>query len=220
MAPCPNSVNTIPRGEYVMSLFERHGEELLPTDGSATIYDNVLNHLDHHVVLSHLIDDIPWQSNSITMFGKQHLEPRRTAWFGDDGAHYTYSGIQMTPLSWTEPLLILRDICQKYSNATFNSVLLNLYRDGHDKMGWHADNEPELGLEPVIASLSLGATRRFRFRHRSTKQTVECELTHGSLLVMRGMTQRFWIHEIPRQTRVTEPRVNLTFRKIFSTEDA
>lgn len=199
-----------------MSLFQRDGEELLPDDGSVIIFDSVLDHLDHHSVFSHLINDVPWKSNTITMFGKQHLEPRRTAWFGDEGAMYTYSGIQMTPLPWTETLLTLRDICQQYSNSAFNSVLLNLYRNGHDRMGWHADNEPELGLEPVIASLSLGATRRFRFRHRSTKKIVECELTHGSLLVMRGVTQSFWVHEIPRQTRITDPRVNLTFRKILS----
>lgn len=215
MALCHNLVNTIRHGESVMSLFQRDGEELLPTDGSVVIFDNVVEHLDHENMFSHLINDTPWQSNTITMFGKQHVEPRRTAWFGDEGVTYTYSGIQMTPLPWTEVLAILRDLCQNYSNSMFNSVLLNLYRDGHDKMGWHADNEPELGPEPVIASLSLGATRRFRFRHRLTKQTVDCELSHGSLLVMSGVTQSFWVHEIPRQTRVTEPRVNLTFRKIF-----
>lgn len=197
-----------------MSLFRRRGEELLPTDGSALIYDDVLEDINQHEVFNELVADVPWQSNTITMFGKQHLEPRRTAWFGEDGATYTYSGIRLSPLPWTTTLLTLRDTCERYSNTSFNSVLLNLYRDGNDKMGWHADNEPELGVEPVIASLSLGVTRRFRFRHRLSKEIVECELPSGSLLVMSGATQSFWVHEIPRQVRITEPRINLTFRTI------
>ena len=110
---------------------------------------------------------------------------------------------------------MLRSVGALHSQSTFNSVLLNLYRDGHDRMGWHADNETELGTEPVIASLSVGATRRFRFKHRVSKDIVECELPHGSLLVMSGLTQHCWVHEIPRQMRVVEPRINLTFRNII-----
>lgn len=208
-----------------MSLFRRQGEELLPGDGSARIFDDVLdddaiqeqlcNSTVGGDVFDYLLTEIPWQSRTITMFGKQHREPRMTAWFGDDGASYTYSGIRLSPLAWTDTLQILREACATHSQSTFNSVLLNLYRDGNDKMGWHADDEKELGTEPVIASLSLGATRRFRFKHRHSKDIVECELAHGSLLVMSGLTQHCWVHEIPRQMRVDEPRINLTFRKII-----
>jgi alkylated DNA repair dioxygenase AlkB len=191
-----------------------NGRELLPTDGSAKMYDWVLGDSDSTLVMQELVTTVPWSSRTITMFGKQHVEPRRTAWFGDDGASYTYSGITMSPLTWTPLLTSLRKICEEHSGASFNSVLLNLYRDGNDKMGWHADDEPELGVEPIIASLSLGVTRRFRFRHRTTKEIVECELPTGSLVVMSGLTQKCWVHEVPRQKRITTPRINLTFRKI------
>jgi alkylated DNA repair dioxygenase AlkB len=191
-----------------------NGRELLPTDGSAKMYDWVLGDSDSTLVMQELVTTVPWSSQTITMFGKQHVEPRRTAWFGDDGASYTYSGITMSPLTWTPLLTSLRKICEEHSGASFNSVLLNLYRDGNDKMGWHADDEPELGVEPVIASLSLGVTRRFRFRHRTTKEIVECELPTGSLVVMSGLTQKCWVHEVPQQKRITTPRINLTFRKI------
>jgi alkylated DNA repair dioxygenase AlkB len=197
-----------------MSLFAVNGLELLPTDGSAKLFESVLGDSDPTVVMKELYESVPWASQTITMFGKQYEEPRRTAWFGDDGASYTYSGITMTPRAWTPVLQSLRSICEERSESTFNSVLLNLYRDGNDKMGWHADNEPELGSEPVIASLSLGATRRFRFRHRTTKEIVERELHTGSLVVMSGLSQKCWVHEVPRQKRVKTPRINLTFRKI------
>jgi alkylated DNA repair dioxygenase AlkB len=191
-----------------------NGRELLPTDGSAKMYDWVLGDSDSTLVMQELVTTVPWSSQTITMFGKQHVEPRRTAWFGDDGASYTYSGITMSPLTWTPLLTSLRKICEEHSGASFNSVLLNLYRDGNDKMGWHADDEPELGVEPIIASLSLGVTRRFRFRHRTTKEIVECELPTGSLVVMSGLSQKCWVHEVPQQKRITTPRINLTFRKI------
>ncbi|MTA93710.1 MAG: alpha-ketoglutarate-dependent dioxygenase AlkB [Actinobacteria bacterium] len=199
-----------------MSLFAVNGHELLPTDGSAKLYEWVLGDTDPSVVMQELLDSVPWASQTITMFGKQYVEPRRTAWFGDEGASYTYSGITMTPHPWTPLLQSLRDVCEQNSGSAFNSVLLNLYRDGNDKMGWHADDEPELGTEPVIASLSLGATRKFRFRHRVTKEVVECELPTGSLVVMSGLSQKCWVHEVPRQKRVNTPRINLTFRKIQS----
>ncbi len=217
MVQCPHLVNTPHIGEELaMSLFAVNGHELLPTDGSAKLYEWVLGDTDPSVVMQELLDSVPWASQTITMFGKQYEEPRRTAWFGDEGASYTYSGITMTPHPWTPLLQSLRDVCEQNSGSAFNSVLLNLYRDGNDKMGWHADDEPELGTEPVIASLSLGATRKFRFRHRVTKEVVECELPTGSLVVMSGLSQKCWVHEVPRQKRVSTPRINLTFRKIQS----
>ena len=215
MAQFPHLENTLHNGEEIaMSLFAVNGLELLPTDGSAKLFESVLGDSDPTMVMKELYESVPWASQTIMMFGKQYEEPRRTAWFGDDGASYTYSGITMTPRAWTPVLQSLRSICEERSESTFNSVLLNLYRDGNDKMGWHADNEPELGSEPVIGSLSLGATRRFRFRHRTTKEIVECELQTGSLVVMSGLSQKCWVHEVPRQKRVKTPRINLTFRQI------
>jgi alkylated DNA repair dioxygenase AlkB len=207
--------NTTHNGEPIaMSLFAVNGHELLPNDGSAKLYEWVLGDTDPNLVMQKLLTTVPWSSQTITMFGKQYEEPRRTAWFGDVGASYTYSGITMTPLAWTPLLESLRKICEERSGSSFNSVLLNLYRNGNDKMGWHADDEPELGTEPVIASLSLGATRRFRFRHRTTKEIVKCELPTGSLVVMSGLSQKCWVHEVPQQKRITAPRINLTFRQI------
>lgn len=215
MAQFPHLENTTHNGEELeMSLFASDFVELLPTDGSAKLCEWVLGEVDPTQVMHDLLETVPWTSQTITMFGKQHVEPRRTAWFGDEGASYTYSGITMTPHAWTPLLHSLREICEQRSGSSFNSVLLNLYRDGHDKMGWHADNEPELGAEPVIASLSLGATRKFRLRHRVTKEVVECALPTGSLVVMSGLSQKCWVHEVPQQKRVAEPRINLTFRKI------
>lgn len=215
MAQFPRLENTSRNGEdLAMSLFGAHQHELLPTDGSATFYEWVLGDIDPSLLMQELLESVPWASQTITMFGKQYVEPRRTAWFGDDGASYTYSGITMTPHAWSPVLQSLRKMCEEKSNASFNSVLLNLYRDGNDKMGWHADDEPELGAEPVIASLSLGATRKFRFRHRATREIVECDLPTGSLVVMSGLSQKYWVHEVPQQKRVTSPRINLTFRHI------
>jgi alkylated DNA repair dioxygenase AlkB len=148
------------------------------------------------------------------MFGKDIPQPRLVAWFGDPGCEYSYSGISMNLNEWTPQLLELKAVCEQFAGTTFNSTLANLYRNGNDKMSWHSDDEPELGIEPCIASLSLGATRRFKFRHRTTKEAVECSLPSGSLIVMSGLCQKMWEHEVPRETRVTEPRINLTFRAV------
>lgn len=197
-----------------MTLFDDGVTELLPFDGSAMLHDWVLGDRLAVDVFDELMEGTNWESRTITMFGKRHPEPRLTAWHGDEGARYRYSGIELSPSPWTPLLGSLRTICERISGAGFNSVLLNLYRDGNDKMGWHADDEPELGPDPVIASMSLGAVRRFRFRHRDTGEVVECEPPSGSLLVMSGSTQHRWVHEVPRQARVGEPRINLTFRHV------
>jgi alkylated DNA repair dioxygenase AlkB len=133
-------------------------------------------------------------------------------WFGD--RPYKYSGLTLEPREFTARLRHLATVAAERAGESFNTVLLNLYRDGRDSMGWHADDEPELGSEPVIASLSFGAVRRFRFRHRESREVVEVALEPGSVLVMRGLTQHCWMHELPKTTKVTEPRVNLTFRRI------
>lgn len=145
--------------------------------------------------------------------------PRRCAWYGDPGARYAYSGLPLEPLPWTQALAGLRKALESHLGAPFNSVLANWYRDGHDRMGWHADDEASLGPEPLIASLSLGAPRRFALRHRTRRDlpTAAITLEHGSLLVMAGPTQRCWKHALPAMARVTDPRINLTFRYVLPT---
>lgn len=159
--------------------------------------------------------EIDWRQEEIVLFGVRRLVPRLVAWHGDADAVYRYSGVEHQPLPWTAELLGLKHVAETHSAQRFNSVLLNLYRDGRDGMGWHADDEPELGVNPAIASLSLGATRRFRMRHRRHRdRTLAIDLEHGSLLVMQGATQHHWLHALPKTTRPTAERINLTFRSV------
>ncbi len=163
-----------------------------------------------------LMADIPFAAETIRLFGRPVQVPRLVAWHGDPGTTYTYSGTTHAPLPWSPALSDLRERVQARAGAPFNSVLANLYRGGADSMGWHADDEPELGAEPVIASLSLGATRRFQLKPRKgvPGQRVEIALTDGSLLVMRGRTQANWLHAVPKKAGPVGPRINLTFRYV------
>jgi len=165
---------------------------------------------------SELLELVDWKQHVIRIHGKAIASPRLSAWYGDPGARYRYSGLTLEPCTWLPILRRLKGKIEAACDAPFNSVLLNLYRDGSDSMGWHSDDEPELGARPVIASLSLGATRRFRLRHRRRREVapVEIELDGGSLLVMKGDTQRFWKHQVPKTRRAVGPRINLTFRYI------
>ena len=148
------------------------------------------------------------------IFGKVTPLPRLTAWYGDEGAGYEYSGIRNEPLEWTAELARLRDEAGEAAGVSFNSVLLNLYRDGSDSVSWHSDDEPELGQDPTIASVSLGATRRFKLRHKATRETVVRDLEDGSLLLMSGNSQRLWEHCITKTRRPVGKRINLTFRVV------
>jgi len=166
-------------------------------------------------LLAHLQRDIAWEVHRIRMFGRLVDSPRLSRWVGDTGAVYRYSGSDFLPQAWTPALEDLRGRLQEELGARFNSVLLNLYRDGRDAMGWHSDDEPELGPRPVIASVSLGAVRRFALRDRRESHLRQVlELPHGSLLVMSGDTQRLCRHALPRTARLLGPRINLTFRWI------
>ena len=165
-----------------------------------------------------LKNELIWQQSAIKMFGKTIQEPRLTAWYGDEGKIYTYSGKTQIPNAWHPALLIIKDKIEKQSDRceVFNSVLCNLYRTGIDSMGWHSDDEKELGINPVIASVNFGETRRFLLRHKKDKTIKhELSLTHGSLLLMHGTMQHFWQHAIPKEPKRTQPRINLTFRKII-----
>ena len=165
-------------------------------------------------LLAQLTAEVAWEQRSIRLFGQEIPQPRLTAWYGDPAARYTYSGLAWEPRPWTKTLLTLRQRVEAAASARFNSVLLNLYRDGRDSMGWHADDEPELGSTPAIASLSLGAARRFRLRPRAglAHPPLGLDLPGGSLLLMRGATQQHWQHALPKTSRPTGPRLNLTFR--------
>jgi len=166
-------------------------------------------------LFDHLMHSVPWQQRDITVWGKTHPQPRLTAWFGDPGRHYGYSGITMEAQPWTAVLTELRTGIEKHTSASFNSVLLNLYRDHRDSMGFHADDEPELGPCPTIASLSVGEERTLVFKHRTRKlPPVRIKLASGSLLVMKGETQHRWLHGIHKLTAPCGPRINLTFRNI------
>ncbi len=192
------------------------GIELLPFDGSAMLMTNFLGPDSADRYLDELLQNNPWEQRAITMFGKTIDEPRLSTWHSTQNLSYEYSGLLRTPALWTPLLSELLELCQSASGAKFNSVLVNLYRHGNDSMGWHADNEKANGPDPTIASISLGASRRFDLRHRESKETIRTELTHGSLLVMSGKSQNAWLHQIPKSKRVTEPRINLTFRLVHS----
>jgi len=178
---------------------------------------NFLPESEASTLRAQLTAEVAWEQRAIRMFGRELPQPRLTAWHGDPAARYTYSGLTWEPRPWTPALLDLRQRVAAATGARFNSVLLNYYRDGRDSMGWHADDEPELGPSPVIASLSLGATRRFRLRPIGPKagalaQPLGLDLPNGSLLLMRGPTQHCWQHALPKTARPTGPRLNLTFR--------
>ncbi len=163
-----------------------------------------------------LMAETHWQQDSIKLFGKVIPLPRLQAWYGDQGCHYSYSGLDLSPRSWTKTLISIRHQIKEKAGTRFNTVLLNLYRNGSDSNGWHADNEPELGKNPVIASLSLGETRRFKLRHcfDKTVKPITIDLPSGSLLLMAGTTQHYWQHCLAKTSRTVSPRINLTFRNI------
>jgi alkylated DNA repair dioxygenase AlkB len=168
--------------------------------------------------LAALREEVDWRQESIVLFGRRVAMPRLTAWHGDPGCAYTYSGLRNEPRPWTPTLRVIRARVEATLGQRFNAVLLNRYRDGTDGMGWHADDEPELGPDPTVASVSLGATRTFQLKHRTRRDAsrVELELGHGALLVMRPPTQACWLHQVPKRRGRDGPgeRVNLTFRHV------
>jgi alkylated DNA repair dioxygenase AlkB len=182
-------------------------------DGALSMLVQLPLSISNASVLERLMAETAWRSEQITVWGKQHPQPRLTAWHGT--AAYTYSGLTLQPLPFTPLLLEIKAAVEHACGRRFNSVLLNYYRNERDSMGMHSDDEPELGAEPAIASLSFGATRRFILKHKTKKTTVRLDLTCGSLLLMAGATQTHWLHGINKQTRAAGPRINLTFRNIL-----
>ncbi len=188
---------------------------LLPADGEVFFYPEFFSKTESDQLFNTLMQEISWKQEPIIIFGRQVIQPRLTAWYGDEGMSYRYSGITMQPDRWTAALLQIKERIEQVSGKRFNSALLNLYRDGKDSMGWHRDNEKELGINPVIGSVSFGATRKFVLKHyrdHALKRSVE--LTHGSFLCMQGKTQHCWLHSIPKTEKPLGSRINITFRII------
>lgn len=158
--------------------------------------------------------EIDWKQEEMIMYGKRLKFPRLTAWYGDNDKPYSFSGITLNPRPWTNDLIDIKRKIETKCNVIFNSVLLNLYRNGKDSISWHTDAEKELGTNPVIASVNFGEARTFQLRHQTTKQKIEIELSHGSLLIMQGELQHYWQHQVPKTSKEIGQRINLTFRVI------
>ena len=184
-------------------------------DADLLLYENA--GFEQAVLLAELVEETQWRSDEITLYGKTHQQPRLVAWYGDAGAGYSYSGVRHQPQPWSGVLQRIRERVESVSGYPFNSVLLNYYRDHNDSMGLHADDEPELGHEPVIASLSLGEERKLYFKHKTRRdlKAFNLPLPSGSLLIMKGATQRNWKHGMRKLNRPCGPRLNLTFRTIL-----
>ena len=184
-------------------------------DADIAYYPNFFDSNRANELFEKLKNEIPWQQDNITVFGKTHPQPRLTSLFGNEGKPYSYSNIVMQPNAWNPLVLFIKNEIEEICNENFTTVLLNYYRDGKDSNGWHADNEKELGRNPVIASVSFGAERFFHLQHNTIKeQKLKINLEHGSLLIMKGTTQHFWKHQIPKTAKEIGPRINLTFRII------
>lgn len=177
-------------------------------------FPNWLSHKHAKHLMAYFIEQLQWQQPSIVLYGKERKIPRLQAWYGDANSQYEYSKLKMEPLPWETRLAKLKYACEQKCGTVFNSVLANWYRNGSDSMGLHSDNEVELGPEPMIASVSLGQTRRFTFKNIETKETYRIGLEHGSLLVMKGKTQQYWQHGINKSRTQSGARLNFTFRQI------
>jgi alkylated DNA repair dioxygenase AlkB len=188
---------------------------VINTDGEVILYPFFFILKESDRFFSDLYSSVKWRQDTIQFFGKNMPLPRLTAWYGDKGKSYTYSGIEQHPEPWTPTLRLIKSKVEEISEVTFNSVLLNLYRDGKDSVSWHSDDEPELGENPIIASVSFGAARRFSLKHKISKdRKIDIDLPNGSLLLMKGETQHFWQHQIAKTSKSVQPRINLTFRVI------
>ena len=190
-------------------------EKIIIPDGELRYTSGFVGTAEASLYLKQLIAETPWQQSRLLIAGQQRLIPRLNAWYGDEGAHYGYSGMRMVLNPWTPLLKMLKLQVESALGLSFNSALLNYYRSGEDSVDWHSDDERELGHKPVIAALSLGVERRFDLRHKTRKKLrYKLDLEHGSLLVMAGALQHHWVHRVAKCNTIIEPRVNITFRRI------
>lgn len=191
-------------------------KNILPIDGEAYFYPDLFSKEESDKLLDSLTKNIDWKQEPVIIMGRKIMQPRLTAWYGDEGKSYTYTGVTMRPSAWTEDLLFIKEEIEKHSGQKFNSALLNYYRNGYDSVGWHRDNEKSLGINPIIGSVSFGAKRHFFFRHFKDKELKrKIELTHGSFLLMAGQTQHLWMHSIQKELGVSSGRINITFRHVL-----
>ena len=198
-----------------MTLFNKgRVSNILPKDGTVNYYGKVLSSREADQYFNLLMKNILWKNDEVVIFGKHIVTKRKAAWYGDSDYLYTYSNTTKHALPWTKELSYLKQIVEEVAGAKFNSCLLNLYHNGDEGMGWHSDDEESLGKNNTIASLSLGAERKFLLKHKQTKQTLSLVLEHGSLLIMKDSTQANWLHSLPKSKNITQPRINLTFRTI------
>lgn len=191
-------------------------QNLAPQDGELYLIRAFYTPPEADRLFTDLLHTLPWREESIKLFGKSVKTPRLVCWVGDPDALYRYSGVLHQPEPWLEPLWMVKQRIEAFCDRQFNSVLANLYRDGGDSMGWHADKERELGLRPYIASQSFGAERVFRLCHHKTGQTLNFPLRHGDLLLMGGELQHHWRHSVPKTAKCVGARINLTFRRVFA----
>ncbi len=200
-----------------MDLFNPEIDEnsnLLPKDGTVNYYGSILPLSEANRYLTVLLETIEWKNDEAIIYGKRIITKRKVAWYGDTNFNYTYSNTTKQALPWTKELLTLKTLVEEKTGETYNSCLLNLYHDGNEGMAWHSDAEKDLKKNGAIASLSFGAERKFAFKHKDNKKTISVLLQNGSLLVMKDETQTYWLHRLPPTTRISKPRVNLTFRTI------
>ena len=194
-------------------------QELLPFDGSAVLQPRFFDTQRSEQLFESLMQQTAWEQPEMIIFGKKHAQAGLSTWYADNGVNYEYSGVVRVAHPMTPLLEQIKAELETFTGTAFNSVLVNLYRDGKDSVSWHSDNEAVNGREPTIASVSLGATRRFDLRHKATKETVRADLEDGSLLVMSGLSQHCWVHQIAKTASVVGPRINLTFRRVIKTID-
>ena len=200
----------------MMDLFNQNTHSnMLPYEGEVIYEGSIFNRKQITSYYQNLLHQIPWQNDEAIIFGKHHITKRKVAWYGDKAYSYTYSGVTKQAHLWTPELLQLKQKVEEISSTTYNSCLLNLYHDGTEGMGWHSDAEKTLLENGTIASITFGAERKFSFKNKVTKQRVDILLENGSLLLMKGTTQKNWLHRLPPTKKVFSPRINLTFRTVI-----
>ena len=189
---------------------------IIDQDGIALYHEKVLTDEQIKPLYDKLLNNINWENERVVMFGKEIITKRKVAFYSDPLIAYTYSSKTKIGLPWKDPLIILKNIVESLTKQTYNACLLNLYHNGEEAMGWHCDNEKEIIANSTIASLSIGASRKFSFKHKVTKETISIQLGNGSLLEMKGTIQTHWLHTLPKSKKITESRINLTFRQMHA----
>ena len=189
--------------------------QIINFEGEAIYYGPIFSLEQSSLFFDDLFNNIEWRNEEIVMFGKEIISKRKVAFYADDGVDYTYSNKTKKGLSWTSPLLKIKSMVENYTHVNYNGCLLNLYHDGNEAMGWHSDNEKEIKPNSSIASVSIGIERKFSFKNKLSKETITVQLENGSLLEMKGTIQKNWLHALPKSKKITQPRINLTFRQFL-----